>query len=176
MNTGVLEERGAIVENEVDAGELLPRLNGDAGESAEKDLVVGTTEAVKVGRFAQLLLLLEGDTDLFEFRLEFRMVGWEGNETGEGTGSIRVAFSLDEPSRRLREKNHPDGEDETPDELDGNWNPPGSVRGCVLCGVIDNSGEKETDGNRPLITRNDRATVGDRDLVSDRKVMTGGEG
>ena len=98
-NTRVLEEHGAVVENEVDAGELLPGLNKDTSEGTEKNFVVGGTEAVCVRRLAQLLLVLVGNADLVEFGLEFGVIGREGNEAGESAGSILVALLLDEPSR-----------------------------------------------------------------------------
>lgn len=45
------------VEDEVDTGELLPRLDGDTGEGAEEDLVGSPTEAAGVAGLDHLLLL-----------------------------------------------------------------------------------------------------------------------
>ena len=80
-NTGVLEEHGTVVEDEVDACELLTSLDEDAGEGTEKNFVVGGTETVEVRGLAQLRLVPEGNTDLVEFGLELGMVGREGDET-----------------------------------------------------------------------------------------------
>ena len=99
MDTRILEEDGAVVEDEVDPGELLPRLDEDPSEGAETDLVIAGPEAVEVRRLAQPLLVLEGNTDLFEFGPNLGMVGRKGDETGEGTGSIFVTLLHDEPSR-----------------------------------------------------------------------------
>jgi hypothetical protein len=155
----VLEENGTVIEDEVDTRQLLPRLDEDTGEGTEEDLVVTRSEAVKVRRLAQLLLLLEGKPDLVEFGLEVGMVGWEGNETRESTGSIVVAFLLDEPSRRFREKDHANSQDKTPNELDGDGDPPRSVSIFVLGGIVDNGGDEETNGDRPLIPGNDGTSV-----------------
>ena len=152
MNTRVLEEHGAVIEDEVDACELLPCLNKDTSEGTEEDLVVAGAEAVEVRRLAQLFLLLVGKTDLLEFGLELRMFGWEGNETGESMGGIPVAFLLDEPSGRLWEENHADSEDKPPNELDGDGDPPRRVIGSVLRGVVYHGCDEETDGDGPLIT------------------------
>ena len=48
-NPGVLEERSAVVDDEVDTGELLPGLEDNARKGTEKDFV-GGAEAVEVRR------------------------------------------------------------------------------------------------------------------------------
>jgi len=158
-NTGVLEEDGTVVENEVDTGELLPALNEDTGEGAEADFVVGCAETVKVRRLAQLLLLLVGSANLFEFGPELRMIGREGDETGEGMGSIFVALLLDEPPGGLREEDHTDSEDEAPDELEGDGDLPRCTSDHVLGAVVDDGGDEKTDGDCPLVTGDDGTTV-----------------
>ena len=123
-NAGVLEEYRAVVEDEVDTGKLLPCLDENASEGTKKDFVVGGAEAVEIGRLAQPLLVLVGIADLVEFCTELWMIGGKGDETRECTCSILVALLLDEPSGRFGEEDHPDGENETPDELKGNGNSP----------------------------------------------------
>ena len=141
MNTRVLEEHGPVIEDEVDACELLPGLDEDTGESTEEDLVVAGAETVEIRRLAQLLLLLVGNADLIEFGLEFRMVGWEGDKTGESFGSIIVTFPLDEPSRGFWEEDHTNGKNKSPNELDGDGDLPCRVRVSVFGGVVDNCGD-----------------------------------
>jgi len=158
MNTRVLEEHGTVVEDEVDTGKLLPRLDEDTSKGTEKDLVVAGAEAVEVRRLSDILLVLEGNTDLVEFGLELWMIGRKGDETGESMSSIIVALFLDEPSRRLGEEDHADGENETPNKLDTDGDSPRSMTGLVLGGVVDNRREEETDGDRPLVAGDDRAT------------------
>jgi len=58
IDTGILEESGAVVEDEVDSGELLPRLNEDTTEGTESDLVLGKPEAVNVRTFTKGFFLL----------------------------------------------------------------------------------------------------------------------
>ena len=124
-------------------------------------------EAVGIRRLAHFLLLLEGKTDLVELFPELGMIGWKGNETRKSTGSVFVAFLLDEPSRRFWEKDHARSENETPYELDGNRDLPRCVRVDVLGGVVDNGRDKEADGDRPLITGNDCPAVSLFVMVSD---------
>ena len=124
MNTRVLEEHGTVVEDEVDTGELLPCLDEDAGEGTKKDLIVRGAETVEVRRLAQLLLVLEGSTDLIEFVPDLGMLGREGDQTGESTGSIFIAVLLDEPSRRFGEEDHANSKNEAPDELNSDGDPP----------------------------------------------------
>ena len=54
------------VEDEVDAGELLPRLNEDARDGTESDLVVRESEAVEVRALTPLLFVLECGADIFK--------------------------------------------------------------------------------------------------------------
>jgi len=63
-DTRVLEERGTVVEDEIDTGELLPCLDEDASEGTKKDFVVRSAETVEVRRLAQIPLALEGNPDL----------------------------------------------------------------------------------------------------------------
>ena len=62
------------VEDEVDAGELLPRLNEDTRHGTEEDLVVGELEAVEVRALAHLLLFLQGRRDILELKLDLGII------------------------------------------------------------------------------------------------------
>ena len=57
----------------------------------------------------------------------------------------------------LRKQEHADEEDEGPDELNGDGDAPGGVVVAVLGRVVDDGGEEETDGDRPLVAGNDGA-------------------
>lgn len=157
-NTRALEEGRAVVEDEVDTGELLPSLEEDTGQDTEQDLVVGHLEAVGVRRFAQLLLSAQVGTDFIEFDGNFGVVGGSGEETSEGVGGIFITVSLDQVTRRLGEERHASSEDESPDELDAGGDLPGRVVGAVLSRVVDDGSEEETDGDGPLVARDDGTT------------------
>lgn len=84
LNARVLEEDRAVVEDEVDAGELLPCLKGHAGEDAEGDLVrLAWREAILVGSNAELFLFLERSTNVVEFFLDDRIIGRQSGEAGK---------------------------------------------------------------------------------------------
>ena len=125
MDARVLEEDGTVIEDEVDTGQLLPRLNEDTSECTEEDLVVAGAEAVEIRGLAQLLLLFERNADFVQFGLELRVVRRKGNKSGESAGSIIVASLLDEPSGRLWEEDHSNGKDKPPNELDADRDLPG---------------------------------------------------
>ena len=69
-----LQRLRLTVEDEVDAGELLPRLNEDTRHSTEEDLVVGELEAVEVRALAHLLLFLQGRRDILELKLDLGII------------------------------------------------------------------------------------------------------
>ena len=117
------------------------------------------TEAVQVRRLAQFLVFQERGADFIKLSLKFRMVGRKGNEAGKGTGSVFIALLFDEPSGRFWEEDHAGSKNEAPDELNCDWNLPCSVGGLVLCGIIDDGGNEETNGDRPLVAGNDGPTV-----------------
>lgn len=81
LNARVLEEDRAVVEDEVDTGELLPCLKGHAREDAEGDLVrLAWREAILVGSNAELFLFLERSTNVVEFFLDDRIIGRQSGE------------------------------------------------------------------------------------------------
>ncbi len=115
-------------------------------------------EAVRVRALAKLLLLGEGGTDVVQLSLDLGIVRAERRETAERVGSRVVPALLDEPPGRLGEVEHAAGEDEGPDELDRDGDPPCGVVGAVLGRVVDDGGEEETDGDGPLVPGNDGTT------------------
>ena len=118
---------------------------------------MGRAEAVGVRALAAVLLLLERSADVRELRLDLGVVFGEGREAGERRRSLDITALLDEPTGGLREVEHADDEDERPDELDGDGDAPGGVVVAVLGRVVDDGGEEETDGDRPLVARDDGA-------------------
>ena len=58
----------------------------------------------------------------------------------------------------LWEPDHTNGEDECPNKLDTRGDTPSRVVIAVLCRVVDDGGEEETDGDRPLVARDDGTT------------------
>lgn len=97
-----MEEKTHVVEDEVDTGELLPGLDEDTGEGTEPDLVVTRAEAVDVATLAECLLGFKVGTDVVELDLEFGIGFGETSEARQGTSSIGVAATLDQPTRRLK--------------------------------------------------------------------------
>lgn len=134
------------------------RLKEDTGQDTEQDLVVGNLEAVGVRRFAQFLLSAQVGTDFVEFESDFGVVRGRRGETGEGLGGIFIAVTLDQVTRRLGEEGHATSEDGSPDELDTGGDLPGRVGWAVLSSVVDNGSEEETDGDGPLVARDDGTT------------------
>jgi len=119
-DAGALEEGGAVVEDEVDAGKLLEGLEAAAGG---EPLAHGAFEAVDVGRFAQAQLVLVVGFDLGQFLDQRRVVDVEAAEAGEGFGGGFVVAALDVEARRLRQDQHSGDQDEGPGELYGDGNP-----------------------------------------------------
>lgn len=77
------------------------RLDEDASERAEGDLVGREAEAVDVRAFTELHLLLEVEADLVELGLDLGVGGGEAGEAREGRRGSSVTALLDEPARGL---------------------------------------------------------------------------
>ena len=58
----------------------------------------------------------------------------------------------------LRQEDHASIEDKCPDELNGDGNTVGRVVRAVLGGGVDDRSEEKTDGDGPLVARDDGAT------------------
>jgi len=151
-DAGLLEESRAVVENEVDTGELLPGLQEDTSECAEENLVRAILEAVSVRAFAEFLFHSQIGFDVLELRLDIGVGFGSTKEAGEGAGSIGITATFDEEAWRLREEGHADGEDASPDELNGDRNTVSRRVRTVLGGFIDACSEQDTDGDGPLVT------------------------
>ena len=109
----------------------MPRLDEDAGKGTEEDLVVREPEAVDIRALAELHLLLEGDANIVQLGLDLRIILGEGRETGEGTSSLLVLATLDEPTGRLGEQQDQSGENDSWDDLNAERCPPLAV--VIFC-------------------------------------------
>ena len=136
-DTGLLEEGRTVVEDKVDAGELLPCLQEDTGKAAKENLVGAVLEAVDVRALAEFLFYAQVGLDVFELGLDFGVSLGGGDEAGEGVGSIGITAALDEETGRLGEEEHADGENTRPDELNGDRNAVSGHVGIALGGLVD---------------------------------------
>lgn len=102
-----------------------------------------------------MLLLLQVGADVAEVLLDVVGIGGGAGETGEGACCSLVASLLDEPARGFGEESHAASEDSSPDELDGNGDTVGGMGVPLGGGVVDDGGEEETNGDSPLVERDD---------------------
>ena len=76
----------------------------------------------------------------------------------ERAGGRLILAVLDKPTRRLGEENHAGCQYSCPDELDSDGDLPCRVVLTVLRRVVYDIGEEDTDGDRPLIPRDNGTT------------------
>jgi hypothetical protein len=148
----VLEEGSAVVEDEVDTGELLKSLEET---SSCETLAKVAAEAVEVAGLAEAHLVLVVGHDLAELLDNCRVVGRESAESGERLGGPLWLAALDVHARSLGQEKHTEEDDQGPEELDGDGDAVAASVIAVLGGVVDNGGKQKTDGNGKLIGTND---------------------
>lgn len=150
----VLEIPRAVVEDEVDARELLECLQSHAGELALQDRGL---EAVPVGGLADAALKVQVGLDLAELRDDDRVSLVEASHAGERAGGRFHLAGADEVARRLGQEDHAEEEDEGPGKLDGDGDAVGAGVGAVGGGVVDDGGEEEADCDGQLVGADDGA-------------------
>ena len=155
-----LEEDGTEVEDEVDTSQLLEHLESNTEDSAANvggTVADVTLEAVGpssdvVGLWDNLHLVLVVGNDLSELILDVVGVLLLAADGGESLSGLLELSLLYEETWRLWKEEETDGENDSPKELDGDWDSVGSGIITVLGGVDDAVGEQDTDGNAELVT------------------------
>lgn len=151
-NARTLEERSAVVEDEVDTSELLEGLEKAA---SSKTFAKVAAEAVEVGGLAQAHLVLVVSHDLAELFDDGGVVDVESAKSGERLGGPLGVATLDVHARSLRKDEHAEEDNQGPGELNGDGDAVAASIVAILGSVVDNCSQEESDGDRPLISSHD---------------------
>jgi len=157
-DTGSSEEGRAVVEDEVDTGQLLPTLDEDTGPGSEAVSGLSRLEAINVRGLAESKLSLKSHGDVKALLIDLSRVGRPRREPGESLSSLDVSTLEEKVSGGFGKEEHATREDSSPSKLDGNRDPPSRVVRPVLRRLVDDSGEKKTDGDGPLVHSDDHTT------------------
>jgi hypothetical protein len=126
-------------------------LKKDTSHHTEEDLVGSLLEAIQVRVVAHLFLLFQVGADISQFGLDFGIVNGSRQKTTKGFGGGLIASFLDKETRRFGKEGHPNGENESPDELDGDGNTVGRVVWSIFGCIVDDSSEQETNCDGELV-------------------------
>lgn len=96
--------------------------------------------------------------DLGKLVLDVLRVDRLATDTAKGGGSLVELSLLDPETGGLGEESKADGEDDGPQELDGDGDTVGSSIATALGGVDHAVGEQDTDGDAELVTSNNGTT------------------
>lgn len=125
---------------------------------AETALEAVGPAAEPVGGWDKLsLVLLVGDY-LGNLSLDILGVGWLTSKALESLARGFDVSSLDEVSWRVWQEHETASEDDSPSELDSDWDSVGTSVGSVLCSIDHARSEQQTDGNAELISCNQGTT------------------
>lgn len=155
LDAGVLEEGGAVVEDEVDTSELLQTLDGASGSET---LAESTAEDLEVGSSSKAHLELVVCLDLGQLGNDRRVVHIHAAKASEGLGGLLVAVLLDQETRCLGKNDHSNDKDDGPGKLNSDRDTVRASVVAVLSGVVDNGSEKQTKGDSKLVSTNNGTT------------------
>lgn len=144
----------AVVEDEVDARELLECLQSHAGELALQNRGL---EAVPVSGLADAALKVQVGLDLAELCDDDWVSLVEAPHAEERLGGRFHLAGADEVAWGLGQEDHAEEEDEGPGELDGDGDAVGAGVGAIGGGVVDDGGEQEADCDGELVGADDGA-------------------
>jgi hypothetical protein len=151
----VLEELSAVVEDEVNASQLLKRLEET---SSKKTLSKVTLETFDVASASNTHLVLVVCLNLGKFIEQSRIISGETSQFGQASDSTFVVISLDQVAGCFRKDQHADYKDNGPCELDGDWD---AIRTGIITsmgGVVHNSCQQKTNCDSELVRANNEAT------------------
>ena len=149
---GLLEEGGAVVEDEVDTGELLPGHQEDTSKCAKENPVGAILETVEIRALSEFLFPSQIVFDALKLGLDIGVSFGSREEAGEGVGGIGITTTFDEVAWRFGEEEHADSEDTSPDKLNGDRNAVSRRVRTALGSLIDACTEHDADGDGPLVT------------------------
>ena len=96
--------------------------------------------------------------DLSELILNVLGIGRLATDASERIGGLVELALLDVETRRFGEESKTSGEDDGPEELDGDRDTVGASVTAVLGGVDNAVGKQDTDGDAELVSSNDGTT------------------
>jgi hypothetical protein len=142
----------------VDTSELLPSLEENSGKDTST-VVSGTVpETIEIRSLCDCFFVAQVGFDFSEISLDFCTVDVRTKDSGEIDAGLLGFALFDQISRGFREERHPTGENCGPDELDRDDNSVTRGIRLVLFTLICAGGEQKTDGNCPLVARDDGST------------------
>lgn len=155
----LLEESRVVVEDEVDAGELLKHLQ----RRAEEDLAAvgvavleASAEAAQPPHLAQLLLVFVVGLDFGQFVQDVLAVVWLTTHARQSDHGLVQPTLFDVITGRFGEEEQAGGQDDGPQKLDRDGNPERAGVGEARCFVGDDAGQKDADGDGELVAGHDR--------------------
>ena len=164
--TGGLQERGGVVEDEVDTSPLLHHLKGSTQDgTTQVRLLVPERACEAVGparnpasRWDHLTLVLFVGNNFSKFDLDVFGIRGLSTESGESVGGSGEFSSLDEVAWGVGKEHQTDTKDESPSELDSNWNTVLTSVATILCGIDDARSQQDTNGDAELVTCDEGST------------------
>ncbi len=154
LDARVVEEVGAVVEDEVDARQLLQRLQAAA---RQQPLAQRAAHRVGVRGPAEAQLVLVARLDFGQLRRHGRVADVEAAQARQRAGGVGPAAALDEVARRFGQHEHAAEEDDGPSELDGDGDAVGAGVVAVLGRVVDNGRQEQADGDGELVASDNSA-------------------
>jgi hypothetical protein len=138
-DTGVLEERRSIVEDEVDTAQLLESLKTTTGSETLSEV---SLEAVDVAGLSKGHFVFVVGSNLSQLGLDRGVIDSKTSQFGESTSSFLVLALLDVESRSFGKNKQTSEQNDCPGELDGDRNAVTSGALDILCRIANDRGKQ----------------------------------
>lgn len=146
--TGTFEDVDDVVHHDVHTGKLRPHLDSAAEVDTPQNAGLEEIE-VGLGTFVTLELDLGPDFSVLE-KDELILLVASTVKVGEDLEGLGFAALVEQPTGRLGEPEHADGENEGGDGLKTPWNTEGGLAVDIGAAEFDEVLEKDTPGDSPL--------------------------
>jgi hypothetical protein len=115
-------------------------------------------KAIQVRRLAQTHLIPMVRLNFTQLLNQRRMIGRQPPQLAQTLSRLLRLFLLNEEARSLRQEDQTNNDNDAPGELNSDRDAVAAAFIPVLCRVVDDSGEEETDRNNQLLGTNDSST------------------
>lgn len=155
----VLAQNGEVVNDGVATRQLLHELTRSAEKSTAEVLCLSACEESLGRDLATATGSVDGITDDLHLEANLGVVAGEAVQASQYRGSFIFVVMVEQPSRRLGERDHHNDDNYGEDTLESDGESPSEVVGAVETAVVNPVGNERADGDHGAFDTDDFSAV-----------------